>query len=184
MSGFNERTPGDVPDSFKYYTFEEQLTHLREKAGIEIDISAPDTNASTRWIHEAESTFGLHALGYTTAGAAIGGGTNWYLPDTFAFLNIFPSGQEGHGRISVIVDDEDDPDQNTYFRLLTGEHVVTRITGADIPGIATYTSEYDSQSQFRKCLRKADVLVRDDAFNEALRGLYKINPDHSSGGAA
>lgn len=166
------RTPGIISDSFVYRSYETVLIKLLDKAGIVRDFHGHYENDAPDLVAKAEKTWGLHPLGYQYAHHS--GGINWYLPDASAFINIYTAGRNS-GSITVMMDDENNHNQNLFFRLLNGTVVPVRQVASDIPGCAIAYLKYSNKRQFLDALRTADILVRDNASNEAIYALALLN---------
>lgn len=168
-----KRKPGDVPNSFVYRSYETVLSKLLHKAGAVLDFHGQYKNDFPEIVDQAESQWGLHSLGYTY-GYHSGGSHNWYLPDADAFINFYPSGRNS-GSLTVMMDDDNNDSQNLFFRLLHGTVIPCREIGSDIPGCAVAYIAYSNKAEFLAALRKADVLVRDNASNQAIYALALLN---------
>lgn len=166
------RTPGMIPDSFVYRSYETVLTKLLRDAGVVYDFHGHFENEAPHLVHKAENTWGLHPLGYQYAHHSAG--TNWYLPDASAFINIYMANRNS-GSITVMMDDEDSRHQNLFFRLLDGTVVPRREISSDIPGCPVAYLKYSNKRQFLDALRTADILVRDNMANQAIYALAMLN---------
>lgn len=168
------RTPGDIPNSFVYRTYETVLDKLLGRAGIVRDFHGLFEDTAPHIVKEAETSWGLHPLGYEYAYHSAG--TNWYLPEASAFINIWSAGRN-RGSVTVMMDDESNDNHNLgmYFRLLDGTQVSRRDLRSDIPGCAVAYLTYNNKAEFLDALRKADVLVRDNATNESFYALTYLN---------
>jgi hypothetical protein len=148
------------------------LTKLLHNAGLVRDFHGSYENEAPELVQKAENTWGLHPLGYQYAQHSAG--TNWYLPEASAFINIYTASRNS-GSITVMMDDEENPNQNLFFRLLDGTVVARRQISSDIPGCPIAYMEYSNKTMFLEALRKADLLVRDNASNQAIYALALLN---------
>jgi len=173
------RTPGEIPNSFVYRSYETVLLSLLKREGVVRDFHGHYEDALPHLVKKAENSWGLHPLGYEYAHHSAG--TNWYLPDASAFINIWAAGR-ARGSITVMMDEETDPHDRLYFRLLDGTAVARRELRSDIPGCAVAYLRYQNKTEFLEALRLADVLVRDNNTNEAFYALAYLNSTRSGSG--